>query len=135
MRALLLALLCAAPPAMAQPDATGEWWTPGFGARVRIEACGDALCGRISWLWDDKPAGVADRGMLLGKPVLERMAAAGPGRWAGGRLYNPEDGRDYTGSLQLQGPDRLLLEGCVLFVCRTQLWRRFDAHRCPPVAP
>jgi uncharacterized protein (DUF2147 family) len=29
----------------------GEWWTPGFGARVRIEPCGDALCGRIVWVW------------------------------------------------------------------------------------
>jgi hypothetical protein len=55
-------------------------------------------------------------------------------RWQGGRLYNPEDGRDYKGSLHLQSPTRLVVDGCVLFICRTQVWRRFAAQQRPPVA-
>lgn len=98
---VVLALACgaagAAPPGH---DALGEWWTPGFNARVRIEACGnDALCGRIVWAWDDKPQGIADKTPLVGKLVIEQMKPAQPGQWSGGRLYNPEDGRDYKGSL------------------------------------
>src|SRR5206468_2235136 len=60
-RALLLALLAAlaAPTAHAQPDIAGDWWTPGFNARVRIERCGAAVCGRIVWLWDDTPKDIA----------------------------------------------------------------------------
>jgi uncharacterized protein (DUF2147 family) len=126
----------AAGDARGDQDALGEWWTPGFNARVRIEACGDnALCGRIVWLWDEKPHGIADKTPLIGKRVIELMKRAESGRWAGGRLYNPEDGRDYKGSLVLRSDTSLVVSGCVLFVCQTQVWRRVDATRCPPVAP
>jgi uncharacterized protein (DUF2147 family) len=116
---LLLSLLCSASASAAEPrrDVLGEWWTPG------------------AWLWDDKPQGIADTSPLIGKPVIEQMRLAEPGRWAGGRLYNPEDGRDYKGSLQLRSESTLVVSGCVLFVCQTQVWRRVDPARCPPMAP
>jgi len=129
-------MLATTTPAGATPSALlGEWWTPGFGARVRIEPCGEAVCGRIVWLWDEAPRHVVDRSPLVGRHVIERMQAAEPGVWRGGRLYNPEDGRDYRGTLQLQSPNRLVVEGCVLVVCQTQVWRRADPARCPPIAP
>ncbi|MGE0671419.1 MAG: DUF2147 domain-containing protein [Methylibium sp.] len=137
MRAAILPLLLAGGTCAADPlrDLQGEWWTPGFNARVRIEACGeDAVCGRIVWLWDEQPQGIADKSPLLGKPVIERMRAGEPGRWSGGRLYNPEDGRDYKGTLQLRSASTLVVSGCVLFVCQTQVWRRAEPARCPPVA-
>ena len=63
-----------AAPAPRRPGAiAGEWWTPGFNARVRIEPCGDAVCGRIVWLWDDKPKGIADKSPLIGRTVIDRM--------------------------------------------------------------
>jgi uncharacterized protein (DUF2147 family) len=120
--------------AHAQAEPIGEWWTPGFNARVRIDRCGDALCGRIVWLWDETPQDIADKEPLVARLVIDRMRAAEPGRWRGGRLYNPEDGRDYKGSLHLQSATRLVVDGCVLFVCKTQVWRRADPDRCPPVA-
>lgn len=138
--ALILAAsaLLAAPELQAQTGVTGnvsgEWWTPGFNARVSIEPCGDAVCGRIVWLWDEAPKGVADKSPLVGRLVIDRMQAAEAGFWRGGRLYNPEDGRDYKGSLHLQSPERLVVDGCVLFICQTQVWRRADPGRCPPVA-
>jgi uncharacterized protein (DUF2147 family) len=134
---LLLALACAAADAAPAPrDARGEWWTPGFQARVRIDTCGaDALCGRIVWLWDEQPQGIVDTSSLVGKLVIEAMRPSQPGQWTGGRLYNPEDGRDYTGTLQLRSDSSLVVSGCVLFVCRTQVWRRVDPARCPPMAP
>ena len=135
-RALLGVTLALAGAASAQPQGgiVGEWWTPGFNARVRIEPCGDAVCGRIVWLWDETPKGIADKNPLLGRLVIDRMQAAEPGVWRGGRLYNPEDGRDYKGSLALPTPDRLVVDGCVLIFCQTQVWRLADPGRCPPVA-
>lgn len=131
----LLALAAAALPAWsAEPDVAGEWWTPGFAARVRIEPCGDALCGRIVWLWDESARDAADKAPLLGRLVIERMRTAEPGRWAGGRLYNPEDGRDYKGTLQLKSAHDLEVAGCFGPFCQTQLWRRAVAEHCPPVA-
>jgi len=138
MNRVLAALLLAgmAGTAGAAPNTiTGEWWTPGFNARVRIEPCGDAVCGRIVWLWDDTPKGIVDKAPLIGRTVIDRMVEAEGNQWRGGRLYNPEDGRDYKGSLQLRSPTRLVVDGCVLFVCQTQVWRRADVERCPPVAP
>jgi uncharacterized protein (DUF2147 family) len=134
LAALLLAGMAGTAGAAAS-TITGEWWTPGFNARVRIEPCGDAVCGRIVWLWDDMPKGIVDKASLIGRTVIDRMVAAEGNQWRGGRLYNPEDGRDYKGSLQLQSPTRLVVDGCVLFICQTQVWRRADVERCPPVAP
>lgn len=112
----------------------GEWWTPGFNARVRIEACGDAVCGHITWAWDEIPKDIVDKNPLVGRKVIEGMRAQAGLRWSGGRLYNPENGRDYKGQLHLQTPSRLVVDGCFLFVCQQQIWRRVDASRCPPVA-
>lgn len=134
--ALALAVVGGAARAAASgPEVLGEWWTPGFNARVRLEACADhALCGRIVWLWDDQPPGIADPTPLIGKLVVDQMRPSAPGQWTGGRLHNPEDGRDYKGSLQLRSATSLVVSGCVLFVCQTQVWRRADPARCPPVA-
>ena len=138
---MLLLALFVASSAEAQPIARvelaellGEWWTPAFNARVRIEACGDAVCGHVVWAWDETPQDIADKRPLVGRKVIDGMRSDGGSRWAGGRLYNPEDGRDYEGSVQLQSPTRVLVQGCVLFVCRKQVWRRADSVRCPPVA-
>jgi len=131
-----MALAASAATAEPRRDVLGEWWTPGFNARVRIEACGnDAVCGHIIWLWDERQPGIVDTTPLVGKPVIAQMRLAAPGRWSGGHLYNPEDGRDYKGSLELRSEATLVVSGCVLFVCRTQVWRRAGPGRCPPVAP
>ena len=139
-------------PAMAQNKITsaqallGEWWTPGFNARVRIEPCTVAtpqvVCGRIVWAWDETPPDIADKTPLVGKKVIEAMRldpdAAKTGAqpvWSGGKLYNPEDGRDYKGSVTLVSATQLRVDGCVLFICKSQVWRRMDSERSPPVAP
>jgi uncharacterized protein (DUF2147 family) len=123
-----LALAAAAVPTRAQSVAemAGEWWTPGFASRVRLAPCAEAptrLCGLIVWLWDER-ATVADGKPLLGRRVVD-----------GDRLHNPEDGRSYAGRLRLVSAHQLEVEGCVLMICKRQVWRRYDAQRVPPVAP
>jgi len=113
-------------------EATGEWWTPGFHARIRIEPCDKALCGRIVWAWDDRPAGIADGAPLTGQIVISAMLPQGDSLWSGGRLYNPEDGRAYVGTMRLKGPNNLELRGCVLIFCKTQVWRRVEPDVCRP---
>ena len=42
-----------------------------------------------------------------------------------GTLYNPKDGKTYSGSLKLTGPDSLMVSGCVMSVfCKRQTWKR-----------
>ena len=112
----------------------GEWWTPGFNARVRLEPCSDKLCGTIVWVWDESPKDIAEPRPLVGLPIIVDMRPDGASRWSAGRIYNPEDGRNYAGSLTLKSAHNLLVEGCVLFICKSQVWRRVQEQRCPPVA-
>ena len=118
------------------PSVLGEWWTPGFGARVKLERCFNEICGHIVWVWDDAPGQIADQRPLVGRKVVEgmRQEATNAQRWSGGTLYNPEDGRHYKGALTLAAANRLTLEGCVLMICKSQTWRRYDSQRTPPIA-
>lgn len=129
--AAFVVLLLASPWLHAEPgpELLGDWWTPGLGARVRMEPCGDAVCGRIVWVWDLAPD-IADKAPLIGRNVIDGMRLQPSGRWGGGRLYNPEDGRHYQGTLQLRSVENLVVEGCVLMFYQKQVWRRVDGSGC-----
>lgn len=142
MRALLAALLllAAVQPAMAEDGVFGRWATPGVSAIVELAPCSDAtmLCGTIRWLWD----GIDDKGRprldaqnadasqrsrpLRGLTILSDLKTAKAGVWEG-RIYNPEDGQTYRATLSRRGPDTVIVEGCVLFVCQKQVWRKASA--------
>src|SRR6266702_925189 len=69
-------------------EPTGEWEVEGGFARVRIENCGDALWGAISW--EKEPGGIDDKNPdaklrnrpVLGMPILLNMKPARD-RWEG----------------------------------------------------
>ena len=115
-----------------------EWWTPGFAARVKLASCGESICGTIVWAWDDTPAGASDKRPLVGQRIISGMKAQ-PGTGDRttiyvGAIYNPEDGQTYKASMRLKTANILLVEGCLLFICREQVWRRHDSLRTPPVS-
>ena len=138
---LAVALLLSAPAGASEPSQAilGDWFTEGARAIVRIAPCADRLCGTIVWLWQardeagraatDRENADADRRgrPLLGIELLSGFRMATPGRWSDGTIYNPEDGRTYKASLRIDSADEMTVEGCVLFICRKQLWRRTDA--------
>ncbi|MDB5601831.1 MAG: hypothetical protein JWN71_3875 [Xanthobacteraceae bacterium] len=120
----------------AEPN--GTWSTEGGLSRVRIGACGDALCGTIVSLKEpnDPETGKpkldknnADAGKrsrpLIGVPIVLSMKKSGADKWQG-QVYNATDGKTYSGSLTLTGGDSLKLEGCALggLVCKAQAWTR-----------
>lgn len=137
-----LVFLVAAAPALAQVTPQGEWLTEGGKARVRIEPCAgrsDELCGTIVWSYrpaDAKPGPLVDVNNqdpalrsrpIVGLPLLQGFREEAPGRWSGGTIYDPEGGKTYKSKMRLAGPDRLEVEGCVLFFCRGQTWTRVKA--------
>ena len=91
----------------------GVWTREDGAGSVRIARCGDALCGHIVWLRDAAGPG------RMGDRVFYDMKASAADRWSGS-AHNPEDGRDYAGTMVLAG-DRLVTEGCALggLVCKT----------------
>lgn len=121
--ALLLGLLTGCAWGAEPP--IGEWWTPGFRARVAIASCESALCGRVVWVWDP-------RGAELGQEVLLSMQRDTRGGWNGGRAFNPDDGQTYAASMRLLDVDHLVVEGCLLFFCREQVWLRVGATAVTP---
>jgi uncharacterized protein (DUF2147 family) len=121
----------------AAAEALGTWYTGDKESQVRIVNCGGALCGTLVWLKEpndpatgrpktDKHNADASKQNrpLLGAPIVLAMKPNGPGQW-NGEVYNAEDGKTYSGSFTLTGPDTADLKGCVLSVlCKSQTWTR-----------
>lgn len=100
-------------------------WRDNDGTTIRIQRCGQALCGTIvamtppndpetGYPWTDKhnPDQTRRGEPLIGLKVFIDMQPVGPGKWSG-TLYNTDDGRSLRGNLVDRGPDILRVEGCV----------------------
>lgn len=131
-------VLADAGPVWADP--IGTWLTEGGHSRVRVAACGSALCGTVVWLkepndpetgkpkLDKKNADASKRGRpLVGVQILLGAKPSGPKSWSG-QVYNAEDGKTYSGTLTELGPSSLKLEGCALagLICKAQTWTRVN---------
>ena len=128
-------LLSAAPPASGR-DAAGLWRTPVDGGLVRIERCGADLCGRVAGsprlraVPDQKDIRNRDP-TLRERPIkgllIFRLHPLSAGRWAGGTIYNPDDGGTYKADLTMAPNGRIQVRGCIVDpICRTQTWTRAD---------
>ncbi len=136
LSALLLATL--ARPALAA-DPTGAWLTRNGSSKVAMAKCGAGLCGTIVALKEPndpatgKPkldsnnpdAARRTRPIVGTQIVLNMMPSGTPDKW-NGQVYNPEDGKTYTGSITMKGTHQLDLQGCIAggLFCKTQTWTR-----------
>lgn len=105
----------------------GVWLSQSGETQVRIGPCGDASCGVIVWMKQphndaNNPDPAKRDRPLVGSQMISGLKRDGEGRWSGS-LYNFENGKTYTGTLEPQG-DKLKLSGCVLggLLCRSQVW-------------
>lgn len=133
---LSLAVLgLAAAPALAADPVEGEWLTQSGGGKVRIGPCPTApakLCGAISWLRPasanatdtNNPDPKLKSRPIMGMPMLWGFKPAGPGKWAGGKIYDPNSGKTYDSKLTANGNGTLKVEGCIAIICQAQTWRR-----------
>lgn len=131
--AAALAVAAVAAPALAS-DPTGLWQTPTNGGQVQISRCGQALCGvlvtsdhirSMPGMLDAKNSNRELRGRTLRNLPLLNGFTGGPTEWRGGTVYNPDDGRTYSGTITMQGDNALRLQGCVVRpLCRNQTWTR-----------
>lgn len=125
-----------AAPALAAEDATGTWRMSNGKVTVRVAPCGAALCGRVVALKkprDSEGHAKLDRKNpnpslrerpVIGLTILSNMRESGAGKWSG-TIYNPDDGKTYSSSMQLLGPSTMKVNGCVAGVlCKSLKFTR-----------
>lgn len=60
---------------------------------------------------------------LVGMIIISNMSKKGD-KWEGGKVYKADAGKEYNGFLKMAGPDKLVVTGKVLFITKSQTWRR-----------
>lgn len=135
--ALLLAGLSAAA-ADTTKDPSGTWLTGDGRAKIRIDHCGPGqhlVCGKVVWLKLPTTETGAPRTDLKNpdpkkraRPVLGLQLIDGlkpDDEKFTGELYNIEEGKVYTVSLERESEAELSVSGCMLRVlCGSQTWTR-----------
>jgi uncharacterized protein (DUF2147 family) len=125
----LLLALAGAP----QQSVEGLWLNDDRKGIVRIAPCGAKLCGTIVKVLSRDPKApktdvhnpdprLRGRG-FVGLPVLTGFQRDG-NVWRGGRAYDPESGKSYRSTLQLNPDGSLRVTGCILIICEARRWTR-----------
>lgn len=128
--ALILLLGLAAAPAAAEPAAAepidaiyGIWNRDGHQQRLEFFDCDGKLCAR--GVFPPPPEG---RPPAL---VLRYAVKTEPNRWKGD-LFNPENGKTYSGAITLESPTQLTLTGCLIaFLCQSESWTKVVGEPAP----
>ena len=98
-----------------QGDVAGVWSSADADdAMITLRVCSEGLCGEV--VRQPRTGGELE---LVGG--FQRLSDT---RWAGGRVYNLNDGATYVVDIELIDPARLRVRGCWLGLCEIQLWRR-----------
>jgi uncharacterized protein (DUF2147 family) len=140
MKKLLLTITLSAlsVPAFASDTVHGLWLTEATTGTIRVADCGPGPlegtpCGTI--VTADIPEGEPTTDVnnsdpalrdepIIGLTMLDGFEKSGD-KWKKGRIYNPEDGKSYKSSIQLDDdPNVLKVKGCIAFLCQTQRWTR-----------
>jgi uncharacterized protein (DUF2147 family) len=124
--AAALTALAAASPASAASPLVGVWTSPKGNVTVRIKPCGSLLCGEVVDASARAKRRAAKQGVtkLVGEPLLNNIAPAGPGKWTG-KVFVPRLRTHVGGRITMQSPDRMQISGCyAAIICRSAVYRR-----------
>jgi uncharacterized protein (DUF2147 family) len=133
----LLFFIGVSSPAVKSDDILGIWTTGNAKSQVQIYKIGEKFFGKIIKLKDPlneqgKPkvdfrnSDASKRNMpLIGLNVL-RDLVFDKDEWNGGRIYNPEDGKDYKCLMRLKDAKTLEVRGYIGFslIGKSQTWTR-----------
>jgi len=99
----------AAAPAVVASSPIGVWATEENKGNVRIEQCGDNLCGYA---------------VKTNERILINMKPS-DSKWVG-RIHDPDSGRNYDSTIAMRGPNGLRVQGCAFggMFCGGQTWKR-----------
>ena len=62
---------------------------------------------------------------ITGMEIIRGMKAQGGGKYAGGTILKPDEGKVYKSKMALiEGGQKLEVSGCIAFICKSQTWLR-----------
>ena len=136
----LAALVFVSAGACAQSNSLlGNWRNP-TGSTIQIYPCGSLVCARLVGTRKGAPSRVDAKNPnsalrsrpLCGLEIGTNFRLVKPGRAEDGRLYDPESGNTYSGSMTLDG-NKLKLRGYIglALLGRTEVWTRAPAGFVP----
>ena len=132
-------VLSGAASAQSATSAVGRWKTidSETGKPKSIveitQAPNGALSGHIVELLNpSKPNPVCDKCSddrknkpITGMEIIRGMKASGSGKYAGGTILKPDEGKVYKSKMELvEGGKKLEVSGCIAFICKSQTWLR-----------
>lgn len=124
---IIAAILALAATAAAADPVEGRWRTQaddnGNSGIIQIAACGNRFCGTL--IESRRADGSRFESENAGRQIVWDMEPRGNGSYRNGQIWAPDRDQTYSSRMDLAG-DQLTVAGCVLFICRDQVWRRAD---------
>ena len=118
----------------AQTSVLGNWLTQSRGAIIQISQAADGtLLGRVvggnepGKVDANNPDPAKRRLALRGQVIMSGLKYDGNGKWSGGTIYKPDEGKSYKCKVELQADDTLKVRGFIGFSWfgKSQIWTRY----------
>jgi len=120
----------------------GLWLTENKRSVIKIEKCGEKLCGNIYWIIeggmqiDSKNPAPARRGQkMCGLEIMRGLKQSNQNKnhWLDGEIYKADDGDIYSAKLQIKSPDTITVRGYrgISLLGKSQDWQRVSAKNYP----
>jgi uncharacterized protein (DUF2147 family) len=114
---------CAAPSGAP----SGIWSNPKNSVHVRMQACGEHICGIVVWANAKAQADAREGGTasLVGTQLFREFRQIRPGAWSG-RVLIPDLGRIFSAKMKALDAKTIKGSGCLIggFICKSQVWKR-----------
>ena len=145
MPILFSAVMSAPALAASADDILGVWFNQDRDAQIELYKCGAKYCGKIVWLkTPNYPDGSADgtpgtpkldhnnpdvartKDPIIGLNIVRDFSHDEDDRWTGGTVYDPKNGKTYSGKMTLRSQQQLDLRGYIgiSLIGRTTTWTR-----------
>jgi uncharacterized protein (DUF2147 family) len=118
----------------AQTRVQGNWLTQAKDGIIQVgQAADGTLQGRIvggnaPGKLDANNPDPAKRNLALrGQVIMSGLKYDGDGKWSGGTVYKPDEGKSYKCKVELQADDTLTVRGFIGFSLfgKSQIWTRY----------
>jgi len=140
-------LFLSAAPALATgaDDILGVWNNGEKDAKIELFKCGTRYCGKVIWLKEPKYPAESKDGMpgtpkldhnnpkaglrsapVIGLQIVHDFIYDGGNRWVDGKVYDPKNGKTYSGKMTLVSAQQLELRGFIgiSLLGRTTSWTK-----------